>query len=458
GESWFTGKDSAENFAEARDYLLSWIDLTTTRGQGEYDCTHYIGEYVIPMLMLATWAEDPAMRLRGQMMLEYILADFAADSLEGLYIGAHARTDDRGVLEPWYNLSTFFAWLFWDNIPPPPNYGGWGLYFAAVGHRSAFVQPEVIRKIATERDGPYLHREVKRTRHRWRNSDLRNAPVYKQSYVTPEYAVGSSQGGLLQPIQQHTWDLTWAVDDPRGVHNTLFALNPHWSAEELQMYFTEMPDSMPEAVTRQGKPTYMAEDTFLGGSPYEQVYQEKDALVALYFPPEGANHEHVNGFFSKDLTHLEEDPSGWIFARGGDALVAWYPLASYRWEPLENGGQRLVSPSRANGLVLQVAAADEFPDWEAFKAAIRDLPLETSIAPKPMVRFTTLRGDRLEAAYGEDPVVNGSRVDFARWDLFAGQFLHAPMHSRKLTLTHGPLRRVLDFATVSITDEVSSQP
>jgi len=30
-----------------------------------------------------------------------------------------------------------------------------------------------------------------------------------------EYGIGSLHGGLLQPIQQHTWDVTWAIDDPR---------------------------------------------------------------------------------------------------------------------------------------------------------------------------------------------------------------------------------------------------
>ena len=40
------------------------MDLTTTVGQGEFNPTHYIGEYAIPMLYLATWAKDPAMRQR----------------------------------------------------------------------------------------------------------------------------------------------------------------------------------------------------------------------------------------------------------------------------------------------------------------------------------------------------------------------------------------------------------
>ena len=454
GSSWYTGKSSEENRLEAEGYLRAWVDLTTSRGQGEYDPTHYIGEYTIPMLMLATWADDPEMRRLGRMMLEYILADFAADTLNGLYVGAHARASDRDVFEKWHNLYAFFSWLYFDNVPPPPGYGGWGIYFAAVSEVSPFTLPEIIRRIATERSGPYVQREVKRTRHRWRWSDVRNAPVYKQTYLTKEYAVGSSQGGLLQPIQQHTWDVTWAVPDPRGVHNTLFTINPHYSAKELQMYFTEYPDAMPALVTRQGKPTYMSEDKFLGGSPYEQVFQAKDAVVALYHTEPGATFEHINGFFSKDLSRFEEHESGWIFVQGGSAYIAYWPLASYEWRDIDGGGRRLYSRQRANGCVVQVASEEEFRGWDDFKQAILALPLETSTDPKPRVRFTSLRGDTIEFAYDEVPVLNGTRVDYSRWDLFDSPYTHAPLNSRRLTLTHGKLKRVLDFNTLTITDSV----
>ncbi|MBI4910235.1 MAG: hypothetical protein HY820_41840 [Acidobacteria bacterium] len=39
GESWFTGKSSNENLREAEGFLYEWMRLTTTIGQGEYDCT-----------------------------------------------------------------------------------------------------------------------------------------------------------------------------------------------------------------------------------------------------------------------------------------------------------------------------------------------------------------------------------------------------------------------------------
>jgi hypothetical protein len=452
-DRWFSGKSSAENLAEARGYLLRWMELTTTIGQGEYDCTHYIGEYAIPMLMLASWAEDPALRQRGRMMLDYILADFAVDTLNGLYIGSHARTNEAGVLEKWNNLSSFFGWLFLGNCPPPSSYGGWGLFFATAA--SNYDLPEVIYRIGTDRASAYTSFERKRTRHRWRNSEVRNAPVYKTTYVTRDYALGSDQGGLLQPIQQHSWDVTWAVPDPRGIHNTLFSVQAYYSTFELQMYFTDQPDYMPEAVTFQSKPSYNKEDKLLGGSPYEQIYQKDDALISLSDIPAGTTYEHVNGFFSKDLARCDEDASGWIFAQGGNAYIAYRPLAPYEWRPLKEGGRRLYSPHRQNGTLVQIASASEFKSWEEFKARIRALPLVITLKPTPKVSFTTLRGRALECAYGAAPRVDGRAVDFAKeWKLFAGPYLNAELGSRTLTMTHGRLERILDFNTLTITDRV----
>lgn len=455
GSTWYTGKSSAENLAEARDYLVHWMDITTARGQGEYDCTQYLGEYCISMLLLATWADDPAMRQRGRMMLDYLLADYAVDSLNGMYVGAHARTDDTQVLEKWNGLSSFFGWLFFGNCPPPSGYGTWGIFFAATASVSSYELPEVIYRIATDRDTPYLSRELKRTSYRWRNTDEHEVRVYKTTYMTKDYAVGSDQGGILQPVQQHSWDVTWAVADPRGAHNTLFSLNPYYSVHALQMYLNEMPDALLDSVRQNARPSYLSGDKFLSGSPYEQVFQQDDTVVALYDIAPGTTFEHVNGFFSKDLARLEEDPSGWIFVQGGRTFIAYYPLAPYEWRPMKDGDRRLYSPHLRNGTIVQAAPMDKFASWDAFKQAIRALPLKVQRDPKPRVEFTTLRGRRLVCAYGENPLVDGQPVEYAKWPLFESPYLHAAPGSHKLVLTHGRLTRVLDFNTLSITDRVA---
>jgi hypothetical protein len=434
GDTWYTGKSSSENFAEAEEYLLHWMKLTTTIGQGEYDCTHYIGVYLLPLSYLAAWSHDPQMRLRAERMLDWIIADYAIDNLNGIYIGAHARTDDTQVLEKWNGVSSDFGWLLFGLGYPLPGYSYYALFYSVA---SAYQPPEVIRQIATDRSRPYLHRELKRTRNRWRFTDVRNAPVYKTTYMHHDYAVGSDQGGILQPIQQHSWDVTWALDDPRGKRNTIFSMHPYSSTYELQMYFTAMPDFVTEAVVR-SKKSYDSHDKFLGGSPYEQILQDQDTIIALYDIPPGTRFPHINGFFPDTLIRFEEHPSGWIFAQGGNAFIAYRPLAPYEWKPVPGGGRRLYSPHLHNGTILQAASASEFPDFEAFRRAILALPLHFQLDPVPTVRFRSLRGRDLHFTYGQPR-------NFSQWKPFDSPYLKSAPGGRLLTAIHGNDHYTIDL-------------
>ena len=111
------------------------------------------------------------------------------------------------------------------------------------------------------------------------------------------------------------------------------------------------------------KKSYDSPDKFVGGSPYEQIFQDQDSVIVLYDIPAETRFPHINGFFSKDLAEVREDPSGWIFARGGDAYIACRPLQPYTWKPIEGGGRRLFSPYLKNGMVVQVAARSEYAGY-----------------------------------------------------------------------------------------------
>jgi hypothetical protein len=441
-QTWYNGKSSGENMREAAGWLESWVRLTTTRGQGEYDSPSYMGYYFLSMSYLAAWARDAAMTKRAAMTIEYLMADYAAETLDGVYVGAHSRVYDREVLEKWAVPSSDFGWVLFGlghPLAPPSN----AILFYVLA--SAQPPPEILQHIAGDRSQPYAHYELKRTRNRWRFFDDLHGPVYKTTYMRREYAVSSDQGGTLQPIQEHSWDVTWSVPDARGVENTFFTLNPHSSLYELETYFTFPPDIGISGVVS-SKKSYDSPDKFVGGSPYEQIFQDQDTLIALYDIAPGARFPHINGFFSKDLAEIVEDPSGWFFLRGGDALIACRPLQPYTWKPIAGGGRRLFSPYLKNGIVVQVAARTEFADIQAFRRAILALPLEFSLDGTPTVRFRSLRGRLMEFTYGKPP------VDYSRWPLFGGAFLESAKDSQVLVMKYHNLRRTLDFRTLTITD------
>jgi hypothetical protein len=449
GDSWYTGKSSAENMEEARLWIESWVRLTTTRGQGEYDSPHYMGVYLLPMSYLAAWAKDPAIKKRASMMLDYLIADYAPENLDGLYVGAHARVYESQLVEPANGVSADFGWLWFGlghREAVPANYV---LYYLMA---SAYEPPEILKQIATDRSRPYTHLERKRTRNRWRFHDELHGPVYKTTYVRREYAVSSDQGGVLQPIQQHSWDVTWSMPDARGVQNTFFTVQPYSSVQELQTYFVFNPDGAAEGVAK-SKKTYDSPDKLLGGSPFESIVQDQDTVIALYNIAAETRFPHVNGFFSKDLSEVTEDKSGWIFMRGGaSAYIACRPMQPYSWKPIEGGGRRLFSPYLKNGFVVQVAAASEFPDLATFGKAILALPLEFKLDPVPTVRFRSLRGVAMEFTYGVTPRLNGRAVDYEHWPLFGGPFLESGVDSQKLILKHGTMRRTLDFKNLTVVD------
>ncbi len=122
--------------------------------------------------------------------------------------------------------------------------GSWEIAFGAL---SGYHPPEMIVRIATDRSVPYVHRERKRVRNVIRFGDELNPPVYKYTYMTADYVLGSLQGGILQPFQQHTWDVTYVSSKP---YNTVFTVHPSWSSRELGMFFPEELNVLAEDVDR----------------------------------------------------------------------------------------------------------------------------------------------------------------------------------------------------------------
>ncbi|NNE34476.1 MAG: hypothetical protein HKN13_04530, partial [Rhodothermales bacterium] len=288
--TWFNGRSSNENRAEATAYLKHWFRLVLESGQCEFDSPHYLPMYLAPLALIRGFSTNEEMRHEADVMLDVLVADFAADSLNGLYVGAFSRIYPEPVLARARNPSTTFSWLLFGNVPLNPDAiniilrrTGYRPHAAAVllaisGYEPA---PELYRA-ATDRSTPYVHRELKRSRNHLRYARRRYAEVFKYAYVRKEFAMGSIATlpadvgdeslrgtGLVQPIQQHTWELFWNTGDPGDEGNLLFAIHPYSSADEMGLFFPEEPRMMTKLVVSQEKPTYDLASKWTGGSPYE---------------------------------------------------------------------------------------------------------------------------------------------------------------------------------------------
>lgn len=439
-EKWYTGKSSAENKQEAMDWFGEWMHLTTTIGQGEFDSPTYMPVFIAPMFGLYQHAKDPVLKQNARVMIHWLLADFAVEHLNGVYVGAHSRDYPERKIMPKHRHSDMTAWgwlLFGKNESRyHPT-----LLTAAM---SDFDLPEILYHIGTDREKPYIHTETKRVRNIIRFSEYRNPPVYKYTYMTKEYGLGSMMGGrILQPIQQHLWDLSFMTDSP---YQAIFTVHPYIGERDLGMFFPEEMKFAFDEVARHH--TYYADEgKWASSSPYEKTFQHKNVLIVLYNIPENEKYGHIDGFFPKDLEKRESDSSGWIFCQGGNTYVAYFPLQPYEWIE-EKECYRLRSRNLRNGCVVEVAQANEYASFDEFKAQIRTNTLVHDTFDQTLtVSYTTSAGDVMTFAYDGERRLNGDFIQFKDYKLFRGPFLNAEVGSRKMEMMYKDKGLVLDMAT-----------
>jgi len=479
-EAWYNGKSSAENVAEARSYIEDWMAITTSYGQGEFDSPNYLEEYTEALALLAGWERDPQFRQEARMMLDYLLYDYAVEQLNGEMGGPHSRIYPSQVVQPGQTPAAAIGWLMF-------GLGEFQLKGSTlIMAMSGYTPPPILYRIAHDRSQAYVNRELKRTRWRIRHpgphafaiEGKSTVPVYNYTYMDPDFVIGSCQGGLLQPIQQQSWSLIWSENKSFSRENTFFGLQPYSSGYEGTMYFSGVtPDISTHLIAHSGpnaKADYDSEDKLEGGSPYEDIFQEGPALIALYDIPPGARFPLIDTFFSRDLAHRDTDKSGWIFCQGGPAYFGYRPLAPGVWKAMgwtgllqtannswfsggfTNYGRDnlcLVSGAPKNGYIVQVAPARHYRSFEAFKTAVRALPVRFTLEPVPEVSFTALDGATLHARYGGVFQINGVSMDYSHWPLFDSPYGHAARESERLEIDYGQERYRLDFRNTEVEDE-----
>jgi hypothetical protein len=428
--TWFNGRSSDENLTEAREYLEHWAQKTFDDGQSEFDSPHYLSFFIAPLAMLRGYARDVDVQRLAETMLTLLVADFAADQHGGLYAGAFSRIYPQPALERWRNGSTTYAWLLFGNVPLNPDpinrilprigYRPHGM--ATILALSGYMPPPIVTDIARDRSLPFVHFERHRTRKRLRYARPEQS-ICKTTYMTPDYAVGSVQGGILQPIQQHTWEVLWRTPNAFDGFNVLFTLHPYSNPAELGMYFPEEPLLATAQLANSEKPTYDRPDKWTGASPFERIYQHDNAVIALYDIPPGEQFPFISGYFSRRLELLSDQDSGWFVSHGDGVLIGYYPLAPFEWKDEPGGDRRLHSPYQKNGAIVIAASKEDFDTPGAFLAALRACKLETTRYPAPGVRFLTPAGDTLEAEFNRGFSINGVAVDFDGWPRYAGDFM-----------------------------------
>lgn len=480
---WFNGKASAENWREAESFLLNWMENNATFGQTQFDspellpafiaCLELLHEFVaieppFPLTnghaQLASNRKPTAVNLQSRvsMMLDLLLVDFALEQIDGMYAGAHSYDTEPAVYSPRQSANAALFWLHFGAGEMKPTME------ALVSALSGYQVSEAVYGLATKRDplGGYVHRERKRVRNQLRTSYDRTSAVYKYAYITRDYILGSIPGGLLAPMQQHTWDLTYlAPHDPRP---TLYVMHPYFDQRELGAFFIDEPALLFDELNK-FKGRYSHGDKLVGGSPYEQIFQHRNTLLALYNIPENVQFGYIAGFFSDSLENVEglevdglsHDPA-WLFCRAGNTFIAFRPLQEFRFNKMA-GGLRYVSESRRNGVILEISTPEESKSLEEFKRRILQVSKVEFKEENELVRlkYTTSYGDRLEFTYdGRTETVtrflNDLPFKFEHWPVFDNPYIKYDEAKRILQIRSKNNWRALDFMNWTVSERTGS--
>lgn len=431
---WPAGRSTQELYDEAKAWLIHWAQLAAGYGQGEFDSPNYMWMCVTPMFLLYDFAKETQVRQLAGMMLDLLLADYLVESLQGAYCGGHSRIIGKEVELTRHNRVAVLHYLFAGGIPQPAKVQEWAGFAALSSYRPPAIFPEM----ANVR-GTWEQFERKRVRNVIRFGKELNPPVYKTGLMTDLYHLGSLQGGILQPIQQHTWDVTWLGS---AENSTLFTVQPSVSATELGMFFPEEMRDLTNTITAQ-KGVYGSPDKIISASPWERIKQSGNVLLALYQVPEGARFDQVSLYWPDCLERTSE--GGWFFGRDGEFWLAVYPTTPGEWEP-EEGWQRYRCPGGRTGFVVitrEVGESAVRGSFDEFREGIRD-------GQEPELSG---EGDDLALSLGDLKLSFGEERILRETVLFQGPFLSAEIGERVIHMNGtGTLVRTLDFNEFTITE------
>jgi len=391
-------------------------------------------------------AREDLLRRQAEMMLDYVLLEYALSFLDGIYSGAHSRVHDFDLLNLRLSNSVAFAFMYFA-YPELRDVCRWRHCLPAL---SGYEAPPVLVQIASLPSEPYELRER-------RGNPLRpgvKVDVQRYTYIAPEYAIGSVQGPAW-PDEEHCWSVKMNSHRPTSI-----------------IFFHH-----PSAVRKRSR--------WNGASPYERVLHHANALIATYNIPPEDPHPWVHGYLPRELDEIDPPPESmmgqeqfprWIFVREADCLVALHPLQPFTVTPATTPAVRepyppfeyweIRSDYCKNGVVIEAGSLLEWGSLERFQRAVSANYLRVDLA-KVHVSYRTTSGVSLElsnpgrlaplptggegiASEGDARAValaNGQPANWGPYALFDCPFVQSEYDSGLIRAEKGGHGLVLDFNT-----------
>lgn len=453
----WNGLSAEANRAEATRWILGMIERTAVNGHHEYDSPQYHVEHMVPMITLADHAADPHLRQQVEQVLTLFVADMALEYFYGAWAGGHCREGYRE--NTWRKSGAISAlqYLYFGDEEFEPKHHVHG--FCIPPATAAYRPPALFAEMAVDRSTAHVVKKTKAPRTIYRRVEHEARPVRKYTYMSPSFALGSSQLGLpgpgAGPIDLISWDLTWRGENQQA---KVCCNHPYRSPERFSAFLVGYPQQIRRQIGSD-KPYLQWPDRLFGASPFERMMQHEGTAMVLYKIPPDDEAPFINMFLPRTIAWVERD--GWIMGdTGNGAHVAAYPIGPYEWTEIrEEGSMRHLAanpdqidgwllriPDLHGGLILEAREASDEVSFEAFCARRTALPPDLSGWPgNDRVAVETLDGNRLEMYYDGQHRVDGAAIDYDAYPLYEAPGVDAPAGTGKMTFRRGDQEVRLDF-------------
>ena len=446
-EIWWNGMPRVAVQAEARRWILGMIDRTARLGHHEYDSPQYHACHMLAMIFLADHAQDPQVQRQAEQMATLFVADMALEYFHGAWAGGHSREGYRQNTWTITGIAASMAYYYFGDVEFDEESHGWDMAGPAISAR--YQPPQALAEMALDRSQPFVVRKTKAPREIYRQADGVAQPVRKYTYVSPSFALGSTQIGLpgpeAGPIDLVSWDLTWAGPQ----HQAKIVCNhPYLSPGRFSAFLSELPQAIGRSVAEAHKPYLQNPDRLFGASPFEQMVQcESAVLVAYRIPPEDRA-PYVSLYLPKQVAWVEE--RDWLLGDAGGFYIAIRTFCRYRWleivEESQIDGWMLRMDGPAPGLALEAEEADAVGSFDEFCDEMVGPRLDLGDwLESGRVAFDTRRGGRLELTYDGPHHIDGQEVDYEAWPLYCGLGVEGKMNTGRIALRHSGEEIDLDF-------------
>lgn len=418
--------ESAEQAALYENWKAWWIQFLDTlakRGFWETASPTYVERHLAPIYNLYDFAEDPLIKKKAGMLLDWYWAEISQELLHGVRGGAKMRVywigdGDRGALSARNDCMYGVYYLYFgdsdfENNPRMPHTEMYSAVFAT----SSYRPPDVILELG---GNPHVRGsfEIKEKRKGscfiWDRNNLGDQPYNSRryAYVTPDYVLGSFQTDAdkqFMPI---------ARPAPHMQDSLIFATSP-------------------DARISWGERASM-------GSGHINVFQHRNVVIASK-----ASHPELPLAYDLPppgtLDRVEKE-GGWLFIQEGDAYAA-------------------IQVVHNEILIIEAArGADYDNDFARFKAAIKQLQPAVGLANRAdgVIEYTTTNGDVMWFPLRDSdgtcryscncnpsdeklPKLNGQVVDWSTYPLFASPYVNSEWDSGLIEVVFNNWQLTLDF-------------